>query len=107
MEKYLSISKIGGVGRKMKDEKNKCVGVNSIKHSFIIDIVVDDDGMVWVVEVNPFGELAGSCLFGWSQDKAVLMGEKPFEFRIVEEPPSLGYVKTEIDERVLSIMGVK
>jgi len=81
--------------------------MESVLGSFIIDIVVDNNGKVWVVEVNPFGELAGSCLFRWSQDKAVLMGEKPFEFRIVEEPPSLGYIKTEIDERVLSIMGVK
>ena len=37
--------------------------------SFIVDIVLDEDGKVWVVEVNPFGELAGSCLFSWSKDR--------------------------------------
>merc|ERR1712233_293351 len=33
----------------------------------LMDIVVDDAGKVWVVEVNPFGEMAGSCLFEWSR----------------------------------------
>ena len=37
--------------------------------SFIVDIVLDNQGKAWVVEVNPFGELAGSCLFGWSKDR--------------------------------------
>ena len=31
--------------------------------SFIADIVIDGEGNVWIVELNPFGELAGSCLF--------------------------------------------
>jgi len=72
--------------------------------SFIVDIVLDNEGQVWVVEVNPFGELAGSCLFGWSKDREVLMGEEPFEFRIVEEKPSLGYIRSNIDSRVLELL---
>ena len=40
--------------------------------SFVIDIAIDEAGKVWVVEVNPFGELAGSCLFSWSKDRGVL-----------------------------------
>ena len=35
------------------------------------------------------------------------MGEKPFEFRIVDNPPSIGHIKSEIDPKVLDIMGVK
>ena len=35
------------------------------------------------------------------------MGEKPFEFRIVDNPPSIGHIKSEIDQKVLDIMGVK
>ena len=34
------------------------------------------------------------------------MGDKPFEFRIVEERPSLGFVRSELDPRVLEIVGV-
>ena len=34
------------------------------------------------------------------------MGDKPFEFRIVEERPSLGFVRTELDPRVLEIIGL-
>ena len=44
-----------------------------VLNSFVVDIVLDDDGKVWVVEVNPFGELAGSCLFGWSKDRYALL----------------------------------
>ena len=39
--------------------------------------------------------------------RAILMGEKPFEFRIVDNPPSIGHIKSEIDPKVLDIMGVK
>ena len=69
--------------------------------------VIDNEGKVWVVEVNPFGELAGSCLFSWSKDRDILMGLEPFQFRIVNEPPSLGLIKSELDPRVLDIIGVK
>ena len=103
--------------------------MESTLNNFIVDLALDDEGKVWVVEVNPFGELAGSCLFSWKNDRwggtcilflfiprrlsnyvsyrTILMGEEPFEFRIVEEPPSLGYIKSEIDQRVLDILDVK
>ena len=57
------------------------------------------------MELNPFGELAGGCLFGWSGgDRAVLTGAAPFEFRVVERPPSLGLVRCEVDPRVLGVI---
>jgi hypothetical protein len=95
------------VEHKVKEMMEKFISaMEETLRSFIVDIVLDEDGKVWVVEVNPFGELAGSCLFGWSKDREVLMGEKPFEFRIVEEKPSLGYIKSEVDSRVLELMGL-
>ena len=45
------------------------VAMRSLLESFVVDIVVDTAGQVWVVEVNPFGELADSCLFSWSKDR--------------------------------------
>ena len=74
--------------------------------NFIMDLVIDDQGKVWVVEINPFGELAGACLFSWSKDREVLMGQKPFEFRIVEEKPTIQYIKSEIDPRVLEVLKI-
>eukprot|EP00091_Calanus_sinicus_P020275 TRINITY_DN5446_c0_g1_i3.p1 TRINITY_DN5446_c0_g1~~TRINITY_DN5446_c0_g1_i3.p1 ORF type:complete len:267 (+),score=77.06 TRINITY_DN5446_c0_g1_i3:328-1128(+) len=67
--------------------------MEDVLSSFIVDIVLDNQGKAWVVEVNPFGELAGSCLFSWSKDRDVLIGDKEFEFRIAEEGPSLGFVR--------------
>lgn len=41
-----------------------------------------------MVELNPFGEFASAGLFKWevAHDKEVLLGTKPFEFRIATEP---------------------
>ena len=33
--------------------------------SFVMDLVVDDGGKVWVVEINPFGEVAAGFLYAW------------------------------------------
>lgn len=42
---------------------------------------------VKIVELNPLAEFAGACMFEWHkpQDKDILLGKSPFEFRIVEE----------------------
>jgi len=74
--------------------------------SFVVDIVIDVEGRVWAVEVNPFGELAGSCLFSWSKDRSILTGHSPFEFRTVDSPPSLGSIKCESDPRVMDLLGI-
>jgi hypothetical protein len=39
-----------------------------------------------VIELNPFGAGADPGLFGWRQDRAVLEGDAPFEFRVREAP---------------------
>ena len=49
--------------------KGFIVAMRSLLESFVVDIVVDTAGQVWVVEVNPFGELADSCLFSWTKDR--------------------------------------
>jgi hypothetical protein len=36
---------------------------------------------LFVVELNPLAEFAGTGLFSWEKDKAVLLGASPFEFR--------------------------
>jgi hypothetical protein len=38
-----------------------------------------------IIEINPFGKMTGACLFDWNQDIDVIVGQKPFEFRIVTE----------------------
>ena len=49
--------------------KGFIVAMRSLLESFVVDIVIDTAGQVWVVEVNPFGELADSCLFSWTKDR--------------------------------------
>jgi hypothetical protein len=39
------------------------------------------DYKVWVIELNPMAEFAGTGLFNWLVDKPVLLGKQPFEFR--------------------------
>ena len=73
--------------------------------NFVVDIVLDYDGKVWVVELNPFGELAGSCLFSWVTDRELLLNEDGrYEFRIQEIPPDLKYIKGELSEKVIDFL---
>jgi hypothetical protein len=37
-----------------------------------------------VIEINPFGNTAGSCLFSWDLDQDV-MYNGPFEFRYISD----------------------
>ena len=39
---------------------------------------------VYICEVNPLAEFAGTGLFSWLNDRAILLGDAPFEFRIRE-----------------------
>eukprot|EP00854_Cymbomonas_tetramitiformis_P004737 gene4737-5793_t len=57
--------------------------------SFVVDLVILDDGRVRIIEINPFAEYAGSGLFSWEKpdDLAVLKGRAPFEYRLVERLP--------------------
>ncbi|KAH3758857.1 cell division cycle protein 123-like [Pelomyxa schiedti] len=37
---------------------------------------------IWVVEINPLAEFAGTGMFTWENDRDLLLGRKPFEFRM-------------------------
>ena len=66
--------------------------------SFVVDLVMLNDGRVMIIELNPFAEFAGSGLFSWEKqsDLDVLMGRKPFEYRVVEQLPSPGLVRASL-----------
>eukprot|EP00466_Bigelowiella_natans_P010372 jgi/Bigna1/70557/fgenesh1_pg.12_\ len=52
----------------------------------VVDFVwLPKERQLYIIELNPFGKLAGSALFHWTEDWAVLTGEKPFEFKL--NPP--------------------
>mgnify|MGYP001094283712 CR=1 FL=1 len=73
--------------------------------SYIIDVIlIPNDSQlhgfeVKLVELNPFGEYAGSCMFEWFKEKdfKILTGEAPFEFRVVEKVPKFA-IKTMAEE---------
>lgn len=47
-----------------------------------------DNLKLWIVELNPLAEFAGTGLFSWTKDKATLLGYSPFEFRVLEQVPA-------------------
>eukprot|EP00027_Filamoeba_sp_ATCC50430_P012636 CAMPEP_0168575038 /NCGR_PEP_ID=MMETSP0413-20121227/19433_1 /TAXON_ID=136452 /ORGANISM="Filamoeba nolandi, Strain NC-AS-23-1" /LENGTH=171 /DNA_ID=CAMNT_0008608485 /DNA_START=209 /DNA_END=721 /DNA_ORIENTATION=- len=72
-------------------------------NSYIVDFVVlldlyslggssasKADPVVKVVELNPFSESTGGCLFDWKKDKEIIY-QGPFTFRVVESPNSDKY----------------
>ena len=90
----------------VKSFMEKFIGIIGDKiENFVVDIVLDYEGKVWVVELNPFGELAGSCLFSWVTDRELLLNEEGrYEFRIQETPPDLKYIKGALSERVIDFL---
>jgi hypothetical protein len=66
-------------------------GIASADDKEAVTALVADDGGgdphnlgLMVIELNPFGAGAAPGLFGWRQDRAVLEGDAPFEFRVRE-----------------------
>ena len=39
---------------------------------------------VYLCEINPLAEFAGTGLFSWLTDREILLGRQPFEFRVKE-----------------------
>lgn len=75
--------------------------------NFVVDIVLDYNGKVWIVELNPFGELAGSCLFSWISDRELLLNEEGrYEFRINDNPPDITYVKGQLNEQAITFLDI-
>jgi D123 len=60
--------------------------------AYVVDFVVFERDTptphleVKIVELNPFSESTGACLFDWQRD-ATLLREGPFCMRVVESPP--------------------
>lgn len=67
--------------------ENEMVPLFSNMNNYVLDLALSypkaegEDYKVWVVEVNPLAEFAGTGLFSWIEDWQIILGEKPFEFR--------------------------
>ena len=82
--------------------KNKDLVLNSIKDFFqkenilqeipyencVLDLILIENELhhyrVYICEINPLAEFAGTGLFSWLTDRNVLLGRQIFEFRIRE-----------------------
>ncbi|CAF0818310.1 unnamed protein product [Didymodactylos carnosus] len=51
---------------------------------FILLELEDGNYKVYICEINPLAEFAGTGLFSWLTDRSILLGKEPFEFRIRE-----------------------
>lgn len=67
--------------------ENEIVSLFSTMKNYVLDLALayprgeGDDYKVYIVEVNPLAEFAGTGLFSWIEDWQIILGEKPFEFR--------------------------
>ena len=52
--------------------------------NYVVDFFVGPE-KVFLIEINPFHNGAGACLFTWREHREVFMNG-PFEFRVVESP---------------------
>jgi hypothetical protein len=57
--------------------------LNISQKNYIIDLHVNDEE-IKVIELNPFENATGTCLFSWKKDEEILKNG-PFEFRVTEK----------------------
>jgi hypothetical protein len=83
--------------------------------SYVVDLVMLDDGSVRIIELNPFAEFAGAGLFSWlnEADRKILKGRTEnilggylnFEFRIVTSLPDKKVVLTKLNQGYKKLIG--
>jgi len=76
--------------------KELILGLTKLQN-YVVDFILIKQANsfdVYIVELNPFAEFAGGGLFSWTTDLDVLVGKKPFEFRIVTKPVDDFTIKT-------------
>jgi hypothetical protein len=75
---------------------------------YVVDFAVDPHSdTIWVVEINNPPPVAGQALFDWDSenDKQIITGQLPFEFRILETAPenpladAQGFLDSEREKR--------
>lgn len=56
--------------------------------NYVLDLILiettSDQYRVYICEINPLAEFAGTGLFSWMTDRNILLGRQSFEFRIRE-----------------------
>ena len=64
------------------------------EENYVIDFVINKEKSVWdikIVELNPFSQSTGSCLFDWKKDFDLIHSSHPslsFQFRTCEKEVS-------------------
>lgn len=82
---------------KIRGFVEEMVPLFSNMNNYVLDLAMayprgeggDGDYKIWIVEVNPLAEFAGTGLFNWLEDWQIILGEKPFEFRTHTVSPYL------------------
>eukprot|EP01091_Cochliopodium_minus_P017696 TRINITY_DN6999_c0_g1_i2.p1 TRINITY_DN6999_c0_g1~~TRINITY_DN6999_c0_g1_i2.p1 ORF type:complete len:341 (-),score=95.99 TRINITY_DN6999_c0_g1_i2:22-972(-) len=85
--------------KKVISEKIQSFFVDKIKEivkedNYVVDFVINKEKDNWdikIVELNPFSQSTGACLFDWKKDKELIYSETPesaFEFRVCDKEVS-------------------
>ncbi|CAF2115293.1 unnamed protein product [Rotaria magnacalcarata] len=73
--------------------------------NYILDLILIENNLnnyqIFICEINPFAEFAGTGLFSWLNDRNILLGREEFQFRIKENDTS---EHSETNDQWLSLM---
>ncbi|KAK5620684.1 hypothetical protein CRENBAI_020395 [Crenichthys baileyi] len=67
------------------------VQYNFLDEDFVFDVYRDSQGRVWLIDLNPFGEVTDSLLFSW--DELMSGGETAYQ---QQEGPAFRYTTSEV-----------
>ncbi|KAL0476711.1 hypothetical protein AKO1_006159 [Acrasis kona] len=91
---------------------NSCNRVHQIMHqktseNYVLDVAYDKEcDTLHVIELNPFSEATSAALFDWNkpEDKKILLGEAPFEFRVLLENVSRRETRSQLSKEVRNML---
>ncbi|XP_067347093.1 translation initiation factor eIF2 assembly protein isoform X2 [Channa argus] len=69
---------------------NQHIQYNFLDEDFVFDVYRDSQGRVWLIDVNPFGEVTDSLLFSWEELKS------GGEITQQQEGPAFRYTTSEV-----------
>mmetsp|Transcript_11467 Transcript_11467/g.12581 ORF Transcript_11467/g.12581 Transcript_11467/m.12581 type:complete len:342 (+) Transcript_11467:10-1035(+) len=55
--------------------------------AYVVDFAITGENydQLWVIELNPFEDTTDGAMFSWQKERDLLLGKKPFEFRLKEK----------------------
>uniref|UniRef100_A0A665U5H6 Translation initiation factor eIF2 assembly protein n=1 Tax=Echeneis naucrates TaxID=173247 RepID=A0A665U5H6_ECHNA len=81
------------ISQVIQDFFNEHIQYNFLDEDFVFDVYRDSQGRVWLIDLNPFGEVTDSLLFSWEE---LTSGGGTAQQQVSHEGPAFRYTTSEV-----------